>query len=145
VKESEAAAPPVSDVDWPHIPAVRPDPPPFASVDLRSQSLEESPTGTEPARHRDRDYARNPPTGLPAPLLAPLPDVQPAFAQASSAPIVAVGRSADSETATEVHVHIGRVELTAVTESQAPQRKPRPRPAARSLDDYLQQRKERLR
>ncbi|MDF3308909.1 hypothetical protein P3H15_28240 [Rhodococcus sp. T2V] len=47
------------------------------------------------------------------------------------------------EPATEVHVHIGRIELTAVSESRPSQRTVRPARSARSLDEYLQQRRDR--
>jgi hypothetical protein len=78
---------------------------------------------------------------LPPPLLAPRPDAQADPAVPRRRPHVA---AAVTEPPTEVHVHIGRVELTAVTESPPPQRKTRPAPTGRSLDEYLQQRKERL-
>jgi hypothetical protein len=48
-----------------------------------------------------------------------------------------------SEPAPEVHVHIGRVELTAVSEPQASQRTARPARSGRSLAEYLQQRRDR--
>jgi hypothetical protein len=78
---------------------------------------------------------------LPPPLLAPRPDAQADPAVPRSRPHVA---ATVTEPPTEVHVHIGRVELTAVTESPPPQRKTLPAPTGRSLDEYLQQRKERL-
>jgi hypothetical protein len=81
---------------------------------------------------------------LPAPLLAPPRDAPADRAAAPTGPHVAVP-AVHSEPATEVHVHIGRVELTAVAESPPPQRKAQSAPVGRSLDEYLQQRKERLR
>jgi hypothetical protein len=39
---------------------------------------------------------------------------------------------------TEVHVHIGRIELTALPDAPAPKKKPKPATSpARSLSDYL--------
>jgi hypothetical protein len=80
---------------------------------------------------------------LPPALLAPRPDAQADPALPRIRPHVAVAAPV-TEPPTEVHVHIGRVELTAVTESPPPQRKARPASTGRSLDEYLQQRKERL-
>ncbi len=42
----------------------------------------------------------------------------------------------------EVHVHIGRIEVTAITQPQAPRRAARETPQALSLDAYLARRKE---
>jgi hypothetical protein len=81
---------------------------------------------------------------LPAPLLAPPPDAPAESDWAPSGSHVAID-TADSEPATEVHVHIGRVELTAVQESPSPQRKSRDaHTGGRSLDEYLKLRKDRL-
>jgi hypothetical protein len=81
---------------------------------------------------------------LPIPMLPSPPDEQadPVGARAGlHVPVAA----ADREPATEVHVHIGRVELTAVAESPPPQRKTQSARTGRSLDEYLQQRKDRRR
>ena len=43
---------------------------------------------------------------------------------------------------TEVHVHIGRIEVTAITQPQAPRRAARETPEPLSLDAYLARRKE---
>jgi hypothetical protein len=42
----------------------------------------------------------------------------------------------------EVHIHIGRLEVTALPEPQAPRRPARERTQPLSLDAYLAQRKE---
>jgi len=81
---------------------------------------------------------------LPGPLLASPSDVHADPVGARTGLPVAVA-AVDSEPATEVHVHIGRVELTAIAESPPPQRKTRSASTGRSLDEYLQQRKDRRR
>jgi hypothetical protein len=43
---------------------------------------------------------------------------------------------------TEVHVHIGRIEVTAVHEAPTPKAKPSAARKPMSLDDYLARRKE---
>ena len=45
------------------------------------------------------------------------------------------GQSLDDST--EVHIHIGRIEVTAVQEAPAPRTQPRKRPAPTSLEAYL--------
>jgi hypothetical protein len=85
-----------------------------------------------------------PARNLPAPLLASPSDVHADPVGARTGLPVAVA-ALDSEPATEVHVHIGRVELTAIAESSPPQRRTRSATTGRSLDEYLQQRKERRR
>jgi hypothetical protein len=40
----------------------------------------------------------------------------------------------------EVHIHIGRIEVTAVHEAAPPRRLPAPRPSPMSLDAYLAKR-----
>lgn len=62
-----------------------------------------------------------------------------ALAVASSqkpAPVIAsVTQTGDDST--EVHIHIGRIEVTAVQEAPAPRATPRKKPAPMSLDTYL--------
>lgn len=54
------------------------------------------------------------------------------------------GLPATAVAAPEVHIHIGRVELTALTAPAEPRRKPaRTAAATMSLDDYLRGRRER--
>jgi len=76
----------------------------------------------------------------PMPLLAEQRLAQPSMARAPHAagePTFPSARAADSEP-TEVHVHIGRIEVTAVQEPQ-PVKRPKPSGAhpSRSLADYL--------
>lgn len=49
-------------------------------------------------------------------------------------------RAATAEEPTEVHVHIGRIDVTAVPEPAAPRRRPAGAPAPMSLDSYLARR-----
>lgn len=49
-------------------------------------------------------------------------------------------RAAKTEEPTEVHVHIGRIDVTAVAEPAAPRRRPAAAPALMSLDTYLAKR-----
>lgn len=49
-------------------------------------------------------------------------------------------RAAKAEEPTEVHVHIGRIDVTAVPEPAAPRRRPAGAPAPMSLDSYLARR-----
>ena len=48
--------------------------------------------------------------------------------------------AATSEVPNEVHVHIGRIEVTAVQSSEAPRRKAKAAQQPMSLDDYLARR-----
>jgi hypothetical protein len=58
----------------------------------------------------------------------------------SVAPQAAGVQSAAADEATEVHIHIGRIDVTAVHEAPPPRRKTAPARAPRSLDDYLSRR-----
>ena len=53
---------------------------------------------------------------------------------------VSPARAAKAEEATEVHVHIGRIDVTAVHEPTAPRRRPAAAAAPMSLDTYLAKR-----
>ena len=70
----------------------------------------------------------------PTPL-APVP--QPATRRGTSPQSIA---AAQSEADTEVHIHIGRIDVTAVHETPAPRRRAAAAPAPMSLDGYLAQR-----
>ena len=78
-------------------------------------------------------------TPFPEPLLAP---THASAAHFDAVPPTLSGRVAVQAEAepTEVHVHIGRVEVTALAESSPARPARRPRPEAMSLDDYLAQR-----
>ncbi len=58
-------------------------------------------------------------------------------------PVPARGRnrSTGAEETTEVHVHIGRIEVTALQQTPAPRKPPRSGRAPLSLDDYLARRR----
>jgi hypothetical protein len=79
---------------------------------------------------------------VPPPALAPAP---PAFASvppASSARTAGAHQHPTSE-ATEVHVSIGRIELTAIHEASPPPRRAPPVKPSLPLHDYLAQRQRR--
>jgi hypothetical protein len=80
----------------------------------------------------------------PAPLMpreagpAPLaPVAQPSARRGGSPQNIA---STQSEDNTEVHIHIGRIDVTAVHEAPSPRRRTAAAPAPMSLDGYLAQR-----
>jgi hypothetical protein len=75
---------------------------------------------------------------LPPPLL-PAATFRPAPAPASAPP--AVTPAAPAREPDEVHIHIGRIEVTAIQESKPVSRSTRKGPAPLSLDDYLARRK----
>jgi hypothetical protein len=64
---------------------------------------------------------------------------QPGASPARTNPSAAA-RDAASESATEVHIHIGRIDVTAVHEPAPPRRTPPKSPAPMSLDSYLAKR-----
>lgn len=81
--------------------------------------------------------------GTPAPLLPARPrnDAQPHHAR--TAPNHLFGPQRASPTApqeTEVHIHIGRIDVTALHEAPRPKARPRERAQPMSLDAYLAQR-----
>jgi hypothetical protein len=81
--------------------------------------------------------------GTPAPLLPARPrnDVQPH--RARSAPAQPFGPQRAPSTApqeTEVHIHIGRIDVTALHEAPRPKARPRERAQPMSLDAYLSRR-----
>lgn len=71
-------------------------------------------------------------TGMPAPLLPP------DFSGSSSKPITKTQTPAvAADTGNEVHVHIGRIEVTALPPSGPSRRKKKVAPQPMSLDEYL--------
>lgn len=81
----------------------------------------------------------------PAPLMprtagdpAAMPRVSPASPHRDAWPPTATASTTDD--ATEVHVHIGRIDVTAVHEAAPPRRKPASMPGPMSLDSYLARR-----
>jgi hypothetical protein len=84
----------------------------------------------------------------PVPLLPPAPVPRTLSAPAVQAggraggPQVATGGAADAGgDAAEVHIHIGRIEVTAAQEAATPRRRPAPSRAPMSLDAYLDRRR----
>lgn len=69
----------------------------------------------------------------PPPLKAPDTQARSAVGQPQS--------GAESDRETEVHIHIGRIEVTALQEAARPKPKPRERVQPMSLDAYLEQRR----
>ncbi|QKE63246.1 hypothetical protein HNE05_07700 [Aquipseudomonas campi] len=80
----------------------------------------------------------NGPLPLPAALLSPRP-VAPS--QAVTAAPLASAPPIPSPQPDEVHIHIGRIEVTAIQESAPSKRASRKGAAPLSLDDYLARRK----
>jgi hypothetical protein len=77
-------------------------------------------------------------------LLMPTATRAPGNAQRHVAPTTArqaaMAQGAASESATEIHIHIGRIDVTAVHESAPPRRAPPKSPPPMSLDNYLAKR-----
>jgi hypothetical protein len=89
-----------------------------------------------PAHVRPRDARRDRPAAEGPPIPPALLPSQPAAPSGAGAPRQAPRAPRARDTAHEVHVHIGRIEVTAVQD--APATRPRaPRMEPMSLDDYL--------
>jgi len=106
-----------------------------APVTDRTQSEQ----GPARAASRNAEIAPRPPQSSPSPLFAPK-----AREQAVTQPhrpqrpeVVRIDVGATSNEAPEIHVHIGRIEVTALPEAAAPQPKRRQGKSPMSLDDYL--------
>jgi hypothetical protein len=138
-EEAEAPAPPALGVE-PRQPSATTADTPAVQHNLSAPTASPQTLTATVAALSNSVRARN----LPGPLLAPPTDVHADPVGARTGLHVAVA-AVDSEPATEVHVHIGRVELTAIAESPPPQRKTQSASTGRSLDAYLQQRKDRRR
>jgi hypothetical protein len=141
-----------------HRPAAEPAPPPLHTVDgpaamRAAQSERERPPARRPRRSApaaplsllrpvDRE-APDEPIGEVPPLLAPRPVPHVLPAQAIAAPVQrpldGTARSPREET-TEVHVSIGRIELTAVQDAPRPRREPARTRKPQSLEEYLKRR-----
>ena len=107
---------------WPNPPAAPADPRPLLAA--RAEG------GAVNAQGQPSPADRATPAGTPR-----APHALPALRQ----PAATAARPAEPA---EVHVHIGRIEVTAVAAPQQPQRPARERAQPLSLDAYLQQRKE---
>lgn len=91
-----------------------------------------------------RPKPQSPPLGqAPEPLLPPRPPAagraeQLAQAVPGSAPFaLRPAQQAATRRETEVHIHIGRIDVTALHEAPRPKARPRERPQPVSLDAYL--------
>lgn len=111
----------------------------------------EPPDAEPPAAAVDRDGAvprvaarrAEPVPLLPPSANAPRPDswirpVNTAWPPTVDSPAAAAAKAADETT--EVHIHIGRIDVTAIHEPPASRRKPAAAPAPMSLDSYLAER-----
>ena len=74
---------------------------------------------------------------LPVANRAPVPVTFAPAAMTSAAAMAANGVRAEPD---EVHIHIGRVEVTAVQDAPAARRRPQPAPPPMSLDAYFAKR-----
>ena len=111
-----------------------PIPPPLAIVPTANNEIDARPLA--PIDRRPRPAAgETPPPLLPPQPGTPVLAVHPIAASLPTAPTVA-SRAAREE-ATEVHVTIGRIEVTAVHEAPQQQRGPARRGKPKSLDEYL--------
>jgi hypothetical protein len=118
------AAAAVEPAPWPTVPLLMPG---------------EQPTAQPTAQPAVQPALQPPTRWAPQPTTQPVAQVHPAAARAAAA--ASAGRFGNGE-ATEVHVHIGRIDVTAVREAPAAaRRRPAPAPAAPSLDSYLAQRR----
>lgn len=90
-------------------------------------------------RDRDATSAADPAPLLPdGPRPAPLAAVTPPPSDRRGA-LPGIGATSN-DADTEVHIHIGRIDVTAVQEAPPPRRRAAPAPAPLSLDGYLAQR-----
>jgi hypothetical protein len=98
-----------------------------------------------------RDKGFRPELALPTRHVTSAPDVTPASARAHAAPRPSAPfgmrdgeferRSAPAREPSEVHVHIGRIEVTAVPAAPATKRPPREQPKPMTLSQYLTRRR----
>ena len=110
-------------------------PPAAALLPEKRQDIRVDKTSAQAARPASRISSERTAAAadsLPAMLLpaAPVPPRDVAFAA-----------GAGREDTTELHIHIGRIDVTAVREAEPTRRKPAAAPAATSLDAYLAQRR----
>ena len=82
-------------------------------------------------------HAPAPPTAAPAPLLPRQNNAPPSASAPWSAVSPAASPARVADEATEVHIHIGRIEVTAMHEVAPPRKRPAAAPAPTPLDTYL--------
>ncbi len=110
-----------------------------------ASALSVVPENREPTAARRGSSGRetSPPLVEPARLMPSagvhLDTTMPTITRQRSAPPPAPAAQASDDT-TEVHIHIGRIEVTAVHEAPAPRAQPSKRQAPMSLDAYLAER-----
>ena len=91
------------------------------------------------AAHTDRDHADPKETSARRPRLQPRADVRRPLNEGDTRTREAVQPAADRNNLPDVHIHIGRIELTAVTAPSSAPKAPRGKPPM-SLDEYLDRR-----
>ena len=129
------------------------DPPQFTMSPSHAAPLtpRTSPAAIEPgaeAAHAPREPAISARTAARADEPAPLMPREPRSTPLAPMPQPSARRSAmqqgsaatQGETDTEVHIHIGRIDVTAVHEAAPPRRRAAAAPVPMSLDGYLAQR-----
>jgi hypothetical protein len=144
-------------LSWPEAIVLLADPTPRRRVDSSSIQNEQRPIG-EPAAPRQRsesvESAPLPARDRSAPVLHQPGRIQPLFMKTPVAPPTGPARTADRRheesrgrhrSAPDVHIHIGRIELTALTPPAPPRRPAAATKAAMPLDEYLQKRNGRSR
>jgi hypothetical protein len=110
---------------------------PVETASVASERRTAPPTRPDPAA----PVQPSRPRGEPAPLLPQRPSERPA-APSSLGPVAPAPRAGAAEAAPEVHVHIGRIEVTAVQGPAPAKRAARRGAPTMSLDDYLARRRE---
>lgn len=94
----------------------------------------EAATSARTAMHRDDPTPLMPHRAWQAPML---PVAQPSARRLASSPVAS---STNGDDSTEVHIHIGRIDVTAVQEAPPPRRRTAAAPPPMSLEGYLAQR-----
>lgn len=110
-----------------------------SSEEILTDPVNEPPLAVESGFYEPPSPQESAPTGSAAP--APLMPSVASPAPMSSAAVTQMSTAA-SESANEVHVHIGRIEVTALQNDAAPKPKPRAARQPMSLDDYLARRRQ---
>ena len=94
----------------------------------------EAATSARTAMHRDEPTPLMPHSARQAPML---PVAQPSARRLASSPVAS---STNGEDNTEVHIHIGRIDVTAVQAAPPPRRHASAAPPPMSLEGYLAKR-----
>ena len=115
---------------------------PTASVSVEARpsaqlSPHEAAASARPATHFDDPAPLMPRTARPAPLA---PVAQPSARRFLPSQGASSANAANGDDSTEVHIHIGRIDVTAVQEAPSPRRRAAAAPPPMSLEGYLAQR-----